>query len=189
MAGMTMNEIIYPVTRNDWREWLQTHFKDKKEVWIAIPKKDRKFDYNDIAEEALCFNWIDSTQKVLNADYTALRMSPRRKNGGFSQLNLERIRLLVENDQVHPDFKEALYAVANEAFHFSKDILDRIKKNKDAWKHYQVFPEPYKRLRIASIESVRDDQALFEKRLQKFIEQTILNKMVPGISGMEKYYL
>lgn len=53
MAGMTMNEIIYPVTRKDWREWLQTHFKDKKEVWIAIPKKDRKFDYNDIAEEAL----------------------------------------------------------------------------------------------------------------------------------------
>lgn len=188
MAPINITEIIYPKTRKAWRQWLQKHFKDKTDVWIAIPKKDPKFDYNDLVEEALCFNWIDSTKKRLNEDYTIQRMSPRRTKAGFSQLNIERLKLLMEQDLVHPDFKDALGKIANEEFDFPKDIIQALKKDKEAWKHYQSFPESYKRLRVFSIELSREDKALFAQRLEKFIQHSRLNKLVAGLPGMEKYY-
>ncbi|WP_118976236.1 YdeI/OmpD-associated family protein [Taibaiella koreensis] len=188
MAAINITEIVYPKTRKAWRQWLQQHYKEKKEVWFAIPKKEKGPDMNDIIEEALCFNWIDSTMKVLNDDHTVLRMTPRKKKGGFSQLNIERISLLLAQDQVHPDFREALEAAAAAPFHFPQDILTAIKKNKEAWRYFQELPEAYKRIRIASIVLAREDVALFEKRLQKFIDYTSANKLLPGSTGNEKYY-
>lgn len=188
MAPINITEIIYPKNRKAIRQWLEKNHKTKADVWIAMPKKDPKFDYNDLVEEVLCFNWIDSTKKRLNEDYTIQRISPRRKGAGFSQLNIERLKLLMEQDIVHPDFKQALREIADEAFIFPKDIIRAIQKNKEAWRHYELFPEPYKRLRVFSIELAREDKALFNNRLEKLIEHSRLNKMVAGLPGMEKYF-
>lgn len=188
MAPINITEIIYPKTRKAIRQWLEKNHKTKADVWIAMPKKDPKFDYNDLVEEVLCFNWIDSTKKRLNEDYTIQRISPRRKGAGFSQLNIERLKLLMEQDIVHPDFKQALREIADEAFIFPKDIIRAIQKDKEAWRYYELFPEPYKRLRVFSIELAREDKALFNNRLEKLIEHSRLNKMVAGLPGMEKYF-
>lgn len=188
MAGIVITEVIYPETRKAWRQWLQKHYNEKKEVWFAIPKAKKSLHMNDIIEEALCFNWIDSTLKTLDDNYTALRMTPRKKKGGFSQVNVERIRLLLAHDLVHADFKEALSEVAQAPFHYPQDILAAIRKNKDAWLYFQDLPEAYKRIRIASIALVRKDESLFNKRLERFIEQTAKNKIVSGSSGNDKYY-
>jgi len=188
MAPITITEIIRPQTRAAWRKWLQQHYRDKKEVWITIPKGQKGIELNDIIEEALCFNWIDSTQKTLDEAHTVLRMTPRKKKGGFSQLNIERIRLLLARDLVHADFQEALEAAVAAPFHFPKDIIAAIKKNKEAWHYFQELPEAYKRIRIASIELARKEPALFEKRLEKFIACTSCNKLLPGSAGNQKYY-
>lgn len=145
-------------------------------------------EYNDIIEEALCFNWIDSILKTLDENHTVQRMSPRKSKGKFSQLNIERLLLLLKDDQVHPLFKNQLQQIAGAPFVFSKDIIAAIQSDKTAWKHYQLFSEPYKRIRVASIESARDDKELFEKRLQSFVQSCRANKIVKGGSGWDKYY-
>ena len=46
--------------------------------------------YIDVVEEALCFGWIDSTLKKLPDGRLAQRLSPRRKNSHWTQLNIDR---------------------------------------------------------------------------------------------------
>jgi uncharacterized protein YdeI (YjbR/CyaY-like superfamily) len=185
---MTITEVIFPKSRQEWRAWLTDHFETATEVWVAIPKKDKPLDYNDIIEEALCFNWIDSTLKTLDDHHTAQRMSPRKIKGSFSQLNLERIRLVLTQNLVHPRFVTTLAAAVNVPFVYPEDILAAIRQNEAAWEHFQAFSEPYKRIKVASIALAREDPSLFEKRLSAFVDSCIKNKRLKGAVGMEKYY-
>lgn len=60
-------------TRIEWRNWLMKNFTEVKEVWLVYPKKtsgEKRIQYNDAVEEALCFGWIDSTQKTLDSNHT-----------------------------------------------------------------------------------------------------------------------
>lgn len=50
---------------------------------IALP-------YLEIVEEALCFGWIDSTNKKLPDGRLAQRISPRRKRSHWTELNKQR---------------------------------------------------------------------------------------------------
>ncbi len=63
-----MQNILTVKNRNEFREWLQVHAAEEKECWVALkrrrPKDDGAFYYLDAVEEALCFGWIDSTQKL-----------------------------------------------------------------------------------------------------------------------------
>ena len=52
--------------------------------------------YLDVVEEALCFGWIDSTLKKLPDGRLAQRLSPRRKNSHWTELNKERCKRLAE---------------------------------------------------------------------------------------------
>lgn len=188
MAPIEITNVVYPKSRKEWRAWLSKNFASQAEVWVAIPKQKKAMEYNDIIEEALCFNWIDSTLKTLDENYTAQRMSPRKTKGKFSQLNIERLILLLKQDLVHPQFKPELQKIADAAFVFPKDIIAALKKDKQAWAHYQACSEPYKRIRVASVDSARADKTLFEKRLAALVDGCRANKKIKGGSGLDKYY-
>ena len=51
--------------------------------WVAI-------SYVELIEEALCFGWIDSTLKKLPDGRLAQRLSSRRKNSHWTDLNKQR---------------------------------------------------------------------------------------------------
>ncbi|MBP5681015.1 MAG: hypothetical protein J6X31_08215 [Bacteroidales bacterium] len=50
--------------------------------------------YLDVVEEALCFGWIDSTIKKMPDGRLAQRISPRRKNSHWTELNILRCKEL-----------------------------------------------------------------------------------------------
>ena len=65
-------------TRAEWRNWLENNFNTKQEVWLVYAKKstgEQRIQYNDAVEEALCFGWIDSTNKTLDEDHTIQRFT------------------------------------------------------------------------------------------------------------------
>ena len=64
----------------------------------------------------------------------------------------------------------------------------KLKSDKVVWENYQNFSEPYKRIRIAYIDSARKSTEEFEKRLNHFINNTKDNKLIKGFGGIEKYY-
>ena len=187
----TEDKIKYFENREDWRKWLTHNFETKDEIWFVFPCKssDKKsITYNDAVEEALCFEWIDSTIKALDKEHKIQRFTPRNSKSTYSQANKERLKWLLENKMIHPKFEDKIRNVLSDPFIFPNDIIDKLKEDKIVWKNYQQFSDPYKRIRIAYVEAARKRQEEFEKRLNNFINKTRENKIITGFGGIGKYY-
>ncbi|RJP53972.1 MAG: hypothetical protein C4557_03900 [Anaerolineaceae bacterium] len=187
---MDITQTLYAASRKDWRNWLKKNYKTEIEIWLVYPRKATgkpRIEYNDAVEEALCFGWIDSIIKKLDDEHTVQRFSPRKAKTNYSQPNIERLRTLVAQKKVIKEVADTLTDILNAEFVFPPDILKAIQANKEAWKNYQRFSDPYKRIRIAFIETARKRPEEFKKRLRHFIEMTAKNKQI-GFGGIEKHY-
>lgn len=187
----TENKIKYFENREDWRKWLADHFDTAREIWFVFPHKatgKKSVLYNDAVEEALCFDWIDSTIKPLDKEHKIQRFTPRNPKSAYSQANKERLTWLLENKRIHPRFEDKIHTVLSEPFVFPNDIIDKLKEDETVWKNYRAFSEPYKRIRIAYIQAARGRPEEFEKRLNHFISKTKENKKITGFGGIGKYY-
>lgn len=188
---MEISKTIYVTDRAEWRNWLETHFMKEKEIWLIYPKQatgKSKILYNDAVEEALCFGWIDSTLKTVDAEHTAQRFSPRKPKSSFSQPNIERLHWLMKENLVHESLKKEISEVLKQEFIFPADIMATLQNQTSVWENYQKFSVSYQRIRIAYIEAARNRTEEFEKRLTNFMQKTAKNKLVLGFGGVEKYY-
>ena len=72
-----------------------------------------------------------------------------------------------------------------EPFVIPADILESLKANKQAWRNFQGFPDSYKRIRIAFIESrKRHGKIQFQRSLDHFIDMTAKNKRFGFVKEM-----
>jgi uncharacterized protein YdeI (YjbR/CyaY-like superfamily) len=63
-----------------FRQWLQENHQTKIEIWLIFNKKSsgkQTLAIPQAVEEALCFGWIQSRLKPLDAQRFAVRFSPR----------------------------------------------------------------------------------------------------------------
>ena len=190
-TGPDSRRLFRSADRKEWRRWLSDNFETAEEIWLVMPTKDSGDDgiiYNDAVEEALCFGWIDSTARRLDDGHQIRRFTPRRKNSPYSRPNIERLIWLDAHDMIHPSIRPGVESLINEEYRYPEDILDEIRKNDDAWRNYQQFREPYKRIRIAYIEAARKRPEEFRKRLEHFISVTAKNRIISGYGGVDKYY-
>ena len=184
-------EIFYTSDRGAWRKWLEEHFETETEVWFVFPTKaavEAGLSYNDAVEEALCFGWIDSTNRRLDDTHCIRRFTPRKKGSSYSQPNIERLIWLDERGLIHPKIRESVLPVIEKPFVFPADILEALRQDTTVWDNYLRFSEPYKRIRVAYIEAARKRPEEFRKRLNSFLEKTRRNKRIMGYGGIEKYY-
>ena len=191
MADLKTENLFYTADRQEWRAWLTANFETAPDIWFVYPMKgsgEECLPYNDAVEEALCFGWIDSTNRRLDALHCIRRFSPRIKGSAYSQPNIERLIWLEAQGLIHPKNRESILPVIQAPFVFPEDVLELLRQDENVWKNYQNFSEPYKRIRIAYIEAARKRPEEFQKRLNSFIEKTRRNKLIMGYGGIEKYY-
>ena len=177
--------------RAAWRQYLAERFETAQEVWFVFPTQaagEESLSYNDAVEEALCFGWIDSTNRRLDDTHCIRRVTPRNKGCSYSQPNLERLIWLDAQGLIHPKVRASILPVIENPFVFPEDILDALRQDETVWVNYRRFSEPYKRIRIAYIEAARKRPEEFQKRLNCFVEKTRRNTRIMGYGGIEKYY-
>lgn len=186
-----MVNVFYTSDRNEWRQWLEEHFEVETEVWFVFPMKesgDPSLPYNDAVEEALCFGWIDSTIKHIDATHRAQRFTPRRKGSPYSRPNIERLIWLDERGMIYPRIREEVLPLISAPYVFPEDILNEIRADPIVWENYCGFSESYKRIRVAYIDAARKRPVEFQKRLENFIRKTREGKRIIGFGGVDKYY-
>lgn len=89
---------VHPLTRADWRAWLEAHHATQAGVWLVFFKKatgQPRVDYDEAVEEALCFGWIDSKPNKLDAERSLLWFAPRKAGTGWSRPNEQRVERLI----------------------------------------------------------------------------------------------
>ncbi|MCL2195780.1 MAG: YdeI/OmpD-associated family protein, partial [Oscillospiraceae bacterium] len=141
--------------------------------WINISTKPSggAVFYLDAVEEALCFGWIDSTKKQ-----GLQRFSPRTKHSNWTELNKERVRRL-ERLGLMTDRGRACLPDMGFAIH--PEVLAALKADEAVHANFLALPPLYQRVRIDNIQTClrRNQQELFESRLQRFIESTRRGEM------------
>ncbi len=185
---MDIGDTLYVTTRAKWRAWLAKNHKTAKDIWLIFYKKSSgkpRISYDDAVLEALAYGWIDSIVKGMDESRFVQRFSPRKPTSILSQMNKERIRELIKEGKMTGAGLRALAHVYDpdtdkkEAFSIPAGIYRALKANDEAWRHFQKFPESYKRIRIEYIESrKRHGVAMYTKALKHFIKMTARNKRI-----------
>ena len=94
------------------RRWLMENHLSERECWVACYRGKTALTgalpYVEVVMEALCFGWIDSTVKKMPDGRLAQRISPRRKNSHWTELNIRRCQELERQGLMTPSGRNAL---------------------------------------------------------------------------------
>jgi uncharacterized protein YdeI (YjbR/CyaY-like superfamily) len=113
-------------SRTQWRAWLAAHHDRAAGVWVVTYKKGSGgpyVAYDEVVEEALCFGWIDSLRRTLDADRSQLLVTPRQRGSRWSRVNKQRIQRLTAAGRLAP---AGLAAVTNAKADGSWTALDAV---------------------------------------------------------------
>lgn len=181
------NKIMLPTNllnvknREELRQWLMENHNKENECWVVVkrgkPQLDDTFWYVDAVEEAMCFGWIDSTTKRLENGVTAQKLTPRKKNSLWSELNKERCRRMEKLGLMTDSGRAVLPDMSPSGFIIDSDILTALKADNTTWNNFTNFPSLYRRVRIDTIQIKKKQPELFKNRLKKFLENTNQNIM------------
>ncbi len=178
---------FYAKDRGQWRDWLAANHDKEAEIWLIYYKiaSGKPFvSYNDAVEEAICFGWIDSTQRPRDSESYMQRFSPRKDSKNWSELNKERSRKLIKNKQMTPFGLKMLEGIdlSYQPIVLSSEIEAALKSDSEVWTNWNKFDHVYQRLRIGYIlEGKRQGKEEFDRRLNSFIKATKKNKKIGTI--------
>ncbi len=89
---------IFFASSEDLRTWFLRHHRTSSELWVGFFKKGSKprgVTYAEALEEALCFGWIDTTVRRVDALRYAHRFVPRRARSAWTETNVALARELI----------------------------------------------------------------------------------------------
>lgn len=172
--------VLNSKNRQDFRAWLTENGKTESECWVALkrgrPKEDGAFYYLDAVEEALCFGWIDSTQKVIEG-VRMQRFSPRQKNSPWTELNKERVRRLERLGIMTDSGRAVLPTMGKRSFKIPSGIEATLKQAR-VWSKFKRFPPLYQRIRAYNVQFYQNrNREMYDKALAHLIAETKKEKM------------
>ncbi|MEP1056973.1 YdeI/OmpD-associated family protein [Stenomitos frigidus] len=174
-------ETIYASDRKTWRQWLESNYRTSIGVWLTyykVKSGQPSVRYSEAVKEALCFGWIDSKVKSLDADRYKQIFTPRKPQSVWSKLNKQYIEELLEQGLMTETGLKKIEAAkqdgswqmldAIEALIIPIDLQQALDGNKVASSNFATFNNSSKKNILAWINSAKR----LETR-QRRIEQTI----------------
>ncbi len=145
--------------RAAWRAWLSAHHGQPGSVWLVIPRKGHgALTQEDAILEALCFGWIDSRPRKLDATRSLLLMSPRRPGSAWSGVNKARVKALIAAGlMAQPGEAAILRAMADggwtrlddaTALTEPEELLDALRAAPGAMDAWREFPASHRRANL-----------------------------------------
>ena len=96
-TGRVTDDQVQPDSVQGWRAWLAEHHTRPTGVWLVTWRAGSggpRISYEESVEQALCFGWVDSKGRALDAERTMLWFAPRKRGSGWARTNKERIERL-----------------------------------------------------------------------------------------------
>jgi len=86
--------VVEVESRAQWRAWLTENHASHPPIWLVTYKKhvpDLYVSWGEIVREALCFGWIDSRSRRVDADRTSVYVGPRKTGSTWRGWSCRRI--------------------------------------------------------------------------------------------------
>lgn len=185
---MEVQNLLDVKTREELYSWYELHHDKAKVCWVRTNRAEKPVDgvvgYVDAVEVALCFGWIDSTQKRGDDGRPIQRFTPRRAGGIWCEQNVERCRRLIKLGEMTPAGMAVLPDMDPSHFVFYDWVMEALRADAQTWEHFLSFPDAYKRIKIWRIQHYADTRRMeqAQKALLKFVADTRQGKMQRGWS-------
>jgi uncharacterized protein YdeI (YjbR/CyaY-like superfamily) len=171
MAELVMVDVRTP---QQWHAWLAKHHASSPGIWLVRHKAQtgvESMSYEDVVREALCFGWIDSLIKRLDADRYVIKVTPRKPESKWSAINRRRWteleaagRLAAAGLASAPT--DNVYAAKPEVPDLPAYIARAFKTDEKAWQHFQTLAPTYRRTFVMWIHTAKRPETR-EKRIQE----------------------
>lgn len=146
---------MFLASRAEWRQWLASHGGEKG-IWaVTLKGSPDAPTYNDLVEEALCFGWVDSKPRSLDASRKMLWFAPRKPRSGWSRINKERVARLTELGlMAEPGLRRVAESEADGSWHKLDEVEDLLVPDDlarafadrpPAHENFEAFPRSVKR--------------------------------------------
>ena len=89
--------VVLALDAGQWEAWLADHHRESAGAWLMIAKKNTgvtTVTQPEALDGALCFGWIDSVRRSMDATYYLQRYSRRRRGSAWSAINAARAEAL-----------------------------------------------------------------------------------------------
>ena len=147
-----------PANKKDWRRWLELNHDKEDAIWLIFyKKKSPKYNlsWSDSVDEALCFGWIDSVPRKLDARRSMLWFAPRKAGSNWSRLNKQRIDKMLAAGLIMPAGLAKLEAAKQDGSWTALDAVENLEIPDDlavalaqydqAASNFEAFPRSAKR--------------------------------------------
>lgn len=174
-------DTVYASDCQAWRDWLEQNHHTSPGVWLIyykVKSGQPSVRYSEAVKEALCFGWIDSKMKTLDADRYQQLFTPRKPKSVWSKLNKQYIEELITEGRMKPAGVQKIEAAKLdgswtsldkiEALIMPLDLVQALALNEIASQNFEAFSNSVKKRILFWIESARRP----ETRLKR-IEQTV----------------
>jgi uncharacterized protein YdeI (YjbR/CyaY-like superfamily) len=179
-----MEQIKFFKSQAEWRSWLKKNHDKVDEIWIGFYKINsgkEGITYKEALDEALCFGWIDGVRYGVDELSYKNRFTPRRPKSNWSDVNIKRVKELIELGLMQPSglkaFKEggeyglSRYSFEAKTRELAPDYVTKFMKNKAAWEFYNTQPPSYRKSANWWVMSAKQEDTRL-KRLNVLIQDS-----------------
>lgn len=179
---------IHPLSRAEWRTWLENNYSRTEGVWLITFKKASgkpRVEYDEAVEEALCFGWVDSKPNKLDDERSMLYFAPRKAGTGWSRPNKQRVEKLLQAGLMAPSGLAKVEAAqadgswnaldAVEALEIPPDLAQALAANPAAKEYFDAFPRSAKRGILEWIANAKKAETRM-KRIEETVRLAAENK-------------
>jgi uncharacterized protein YdeI (YjbR/CyaY-like superfamily) len=171
-----------------WRAWLARNAETSAGVWLIYYKKGSgtaSIHFDAALDEALCFGWVDSKVKSLDAARYMMRFAPRKLSSSWSPSNIARVKRLIAQGKMTAT---GLTAFAGHRRRRTPQLPTRLPRGLErafradarAWRAFSAFPPGYRRYAIGWVASAKLEPTR-ERRLARLIEASRHAQRLPFI--------
>ena len=175
-----------------FRAWLHANHARETELTVGFHKKDSgkpSITWPESVDEALCYGWIDSVRRALDADSYTIRFTPRKPTSIWSNVNIAKVNALLQAGRMMPaglaawerrsPDKSGVYSFERqEAAAFDAASQRLFRRNGPAWRYFQAQPPGYRRLATHWVVSAKRADTR-ERRLATLIDHSARGERLP----------
>ena len=167
--------------RAAWRTWLRRHHRTASGVWLVYHKKHSvtpSVSYEEAVQEALCYGWIDSLVRALDADRYRQLFTPRKPRSTWSPSNKQRVARLLAEERMRPAGLATIAAAkANgswrsldevESLTIPAELRRALAAEGDALRHFRGYAASLRKAMLYWLSSAKRP-ATRERRLAKLV--------------------
>ncbi len=182
---------LFFATPAEFRNWLEIHHLDEKELLVGFYKKSshkKSIDWPQSVDEALCFGWIDGVRKSLDEISYTIRFSPRKPTSIWSAVNIKRARELSKSGRMAPAGLAAFekrneehsrrYSFEQKNVHLTDAFENQFRSHREAWEFFQSLPPSQRKPSLWWVMSAKKEETRL-RRLEALIKFSARELPIP----------